>query len=86
MGWCYANFTARSRAVLERLKAEGRTPEIAGAVWHQGWNDGCSEEQVKEYEQNLGNLIRDIRLSNRALRTPWNQRARSHRSDAPLAR
>lgn len=35
--------------------------ELAGFVWHQGWNDGCDEEMTAEYEQNLANLIRDVR-------------------------
>jgi hypothetical protein len=29
---------------------------------HQGWNDGCSEEMTAEYEYNLANLIRDLRI------------------------
>lgn len=36
--------------------------EIAGLVWYQGWNDGCDPEHaVPEYEQNLVNLIKDLR-------------------------
>jgi len=35
--------------------------EIVGFAWHQGWNDGCNEDQVEEYESNLANLIRDVR-------------------------
>jgi hypothetical protein len=29
---------------------------------HQGWNDGCSDEMTAEYERNLANLIRDLRI------------------------
>ena len=27
--------------------------KMAGLLWDQGWNDGCSEEQSKDYEENL---------------------------------
>jgi hypothetical protein len=36
--------------------------EISGFAWHQGWNDGCDTNMTKEYEYNLANLIRDIRI------------------------
>lgn len=37
-------------------------PELAGFVWYHGWNDGVNPKTaVPEYEQNLVNLIRDIR-------------------------
>ncbi len=36
--------------------------EIAGFAWHQGWNDGCDTNMTAEYESNLANLIRDIRI------------------------
>ena len=36
--------------------------ELSGFVWHQGWNDGCNETMVAEYESNLANLIRDVRI------------------------
>ena len=35
--------------------------ELAGFVWHQGWNDGCDVNMTAEYEFNLANLIRDVR-------------------------
>ena len=28
----------------------------------QGWNDGCSEEQSKDYEENLVDFIQDARV------------------------
>ena len=41
---------------------EGFTPEIAGLVWYQGWNDGCGPRHaVDEYTANLAHLIRDLR-------------------------
>jgi hypothetical protein len=57
LGWCYTNFTAHAHTVLNELDSY----EIAGMVWHQGWNDGCSYDMVVEYERNLANLIRDVR-------------------------
>ncbi len=39
----------------------GRTPEIVGFGWHQGWNDRINDAFVREYEQNMANFIRDIR-------------------------
>ena len=40
---------------------KGLTPRIAGFGWHQGWNDGCSDKMVAEYETNMANFIRDVR-------------------------
>ena len=37
-------------------------PELAGVIWYQGWNDGCDPARaVPEYEQNLVNLVGDLR-------------------------
>lgn len=36
--------------------------EISGFVWFQGWNDVLDWKKINEYESNLQNLIRDIRL------------------------
>ena len=54
------------RSVLKNLKThfpayDGKGYEIAGLGWHQGWNDGLKKEWVAEYEENLANLIRDLR-------------------------
>ena len=46
---------------------DGRGYEIAGFVWFQGWNDMCTKAAVPEYEENLANLIKDVR---KELRTP----------------
>ena len=35
--------------------------EIAGFVWFQGWNDMYNEQARREYQQNLVNLIHDVR-------------------------
>ena len=40
----------------------GRRAELSGFVWWQGWNDGIDPNHaVPEYEQNLVNLIKDVR-------------------------
>lgn len=62
VGWCYTNFTAHAHEALKALDSY----EIVGMMWHQGWNDGCSADMVKEYERNLGNLIDDIRTEFKA--------------------
>ncbi len=37
--------------------------DISGFVWQQGWNDMIDESATAEYEQNLLNLIADVRRS-----------------------
>jgi alpha-galactosidase len=54
------------REGLARFKEDSpelkdHTPRIAGFGWHQGWNDGCSDAMVAEYETNMANFIRDVR-------------------------
>ena len=39
----------------------GRTPEIAGIVWFQGWNDMVNKEKRDAYTENLAQMIRDMR-------------------------
>ena len=39
----------------------GRKHKLAGFVWFQGWNDMYDETARTEYEQNLVNLIKDVR-------------------------
>jgi hypothetical protein len=47
-------------ADFPELKVEGY--DIAGFVWYHGWNDGVDPQRaVPEYEQNLVNLILDVR-------------------------
>jgi len=40
---------------------KGQGYEIAGLVWWQGHKDSGTEESIAEYEQNLVNLINDVR-------------------------
>ena len=44
-----------------------RQIELAGFVWFQGWNDMVNEKARQEYQQNLVNLIKDVR---RELKSP----------------
>ena len=48
----------------------GRNAVITGFVWFQGWNDSLHPAWVAEYEDNLANLIRDLRREWDAPRLP----------------
>ena len=66
-GKYYSLMIAQVREALANLEtdfpaARGRGHELAGFVWYHGWNDGVDPKAaVPEYEQNLVNLIRDVR-------------------------
>lgn len=50
---------------------KGRRYNLAGFVWWQGWNDGVDPKHaVPEYEQNLVNLIHDVRHDLHSPRLP----------------
>ena len=63
----YAQMIEEVREGLDNIKTDfpelkGRGYNIAGFVWFQGWNDAFGPEEAKsEYEQNLVNLIQDVR-------------------------
>lgn len=66
VGPYYKEIVQRTKDVLGDLKKHfpnlgGRSYEIAGFGWHQGWNDRINQAYNDEYEKNLANLIRDIR-------------------------
>lgn len=44
--------------------------EIAGFVWFQGWNDHLVPKSLSEYETNLVNLIKDVRVDWRVPNLP----------------
>ncbi|HVK08448.1 MAG TPA: sialate O-acetylesterase [Gemmataceae bacterium] len=49
----------------------GQGYELAGFVWYHGWNDGVNPKHaVPEYEQNLVNLIKDVRKDLKAPSLP----------------
>jgi hypothetical protein len=67
VGPYYTRMIADVRKALDNLKTDfpgykGQGHELAGFVWYQGWNDGVDPKNaVPEYEQNLVNLIDDVR-------------------------
>lgn len=65
VGPFYTEMLAHVKEVLDSLKKEfpkfNDGYEIAGFGWHQGWNDGCDMGMCQQYEENLQNLIRDVR-------------------------
>jgi hypothetical protein len=61
--------------VLSDIKKEfpaydGSGYELAGFGWWHGWNDGCENGAVEEYEQNLTNFIKDLRKDLKAPQLP----------------
>ena len=73
VGTYYTLMIAQVREALANMETEfpatkGRGHELAGFVWYHGWNDGVNPKAaVPEYEQNLVNLINDVR---REFKTP----------------
>ncbi|MCA8972443.1 MAG: hypothetical protein KDC95_21830 [Planctomycetes bacterium] len=64
-GSCYRDMITTVREALasidERVPAlAGRTPELRGFVWFQGWNDQ-NDRDSREYTDNLAHLVRDVR-------------------------
>jgi hypothetical protein len=76
VGPYYTKMIAEVREALANLKADfpgyaGQGYELAGFVWYQGWNDGVDPKKaVPEYEQNLVNLINDVRKEFKAPKLP----------------
>jgi hypothetical protein len=76
VGPYYTRMLAEVRKALDNLKTEfpdydGKGFELAGFVWYQGWNDGIDPKNaVPEYEQNLVNLIKDVRKDLEAPQLP----------------
>jgi hypothetical protein len=67
VGPYYTKMIAEVREALANLETDfpayaGQGYELAGFVWYHGWNDGVDPKHaVPEYEQNLVNLIKDVR-------------------------
>jgi hypothetical protein len=62
----YRQTLSEVKDVLSNLKEhfpgyQGQGYEIAGFLWHQGWNDGCSKQFSQEYEKNMTHFIKDMR-------------------------
>lgn len=67
VGPYYKLMIADIRTALEKLNTEFAVDpkqgyELSGFVWYHGWNDGVDPKNaIPEYEQNLVNLINDVR-------------------------
>ena len=66
IGVQYDHLISKTKDVISNVDKyfpalKGRKLELAGFGWHQGWNDGCSMKDSKEYKKNLINLIKDVR-------------------------
>jgi hypothetical protein len=76
VGPYYTKMIAEVRAALANLKKDfpayaDQGYELAGFVWYHGWNDGVDPKKaVPEYEQNLINLIKDVRKEFKAPKLP----------------
>lgn len=63
-GSSYRNMLAEVKDVMENYatlfpQLQGHTPELAGFVWFQGWNDQYGAEN--EYASNMRHFIQDVR-------------------------
>jgi hypothetical protein len=76
VGLYYTKMIAEIREALQNLKVDfpeykDQGYELAGFVWYHGWNDGVDPKNaIPEYEQNLTNLINDIRKEFKAPKLP----------------
>jgi hypothetical protein len=76
VGPYYTKMLADVREALADLKKsfpayDGGGYELAGFVWWHGWNDFCGgKAALEEYEQNLVNLIKDVRKDLKAPNLP----------------
>ncbi len=67
VGKYYTLMVSQVREAIANLgtdfpELKGRKTELAGFVWYQGWNDGVDPKNaIPEYENNLVNLIKDVR-------------------------
>ncbi|MBX7106526.1 MAG: sialate O-acetylesterase [Gemmataceae bacterium] len=76
VGPYYTKMLDEVRTALANLKTDfpgyrGQGYELAGFVWYHGWNDGVDPKKaIPEYEQNLVNLIHDVRKEWNAPKLP----------------
>jgi len=67
VGPFYTEMLEHVKDVLKNLKThfpaydEAKGYEVCGFLWFQGWNDMCNNQAVPEYEENLANLVKDLR-------------------------
>jgi len=76
VGPSYTKMIELVRDVTKNLKTsfpgydEAQGYEIAGFLWFQGFNDQFTEETRNEYEQNMVNLIKDLRTEFKVPKMP----------------
>ena len=75
VGPYYTKMISEINDALKNLKTnfpkyDGRGYEIAGFVWWHGWNDFCDAKMAAVYEQNLVNLIHDVRKDLKSPKLP----------------
>jgi len=74
-GASYRAMIEEVNVTLENVKTlfpelDGKTPELTGLVWFQGWNDMISAEATAEYAVNMAHFIRDVRKDLKASNLP----------------
>jgi hypothetical protein len=50
---------------------KGKSCQIAGFVWFQGWNEQYNDTYIANYDKNLQNLIRDVRKEFKVPKMPF---------------
>jgi len=50
---------------------KGKSYQIAGFVWFQGWNEQYNDTYIANYDKNLQNLIRDVRKEFKTPKMPF---------------
>lgn len=70
-------------AIFPELTTNGY--ELAGVVWHQGWNDHIEPIRVQAYENNLKNFIVDLRAALGRLYLPFVAATTGHANGADYA-
>ena len=66
VGPYYLKMIEEYREAISQLETrfpelKGYTPELAGFVWFQGWNDMYADGALDAYAENLTNLVQDLR-------------------------
>ena len=67
VGPYYVQMLEEIEQALSAMKDEfpqiGKNYELAGFVWFQGWNDMFDKDALTQYEDNLVNLVSDVRTA-----------------------
>jgi alpha-galactosidase len=75
-GASYREMLTEVNTTLSDLKKhfpslEGCTPDLAGLIWFQGWNDMISADYTSEYATNLVHFIHDVRRDLKSPKLPF---------------